>query len=115
MSWEFGPAKDFSQLLDYEWRLEEFLQAHPALSGVCQYHADFLPLEVMRHGLLTHPSLYLNQTLSRLNAHYADRGAFKLHTLDMTALDGTLRTLYTIPDALLPEAHPHRHRAEDSP
>jgi hypothetical protein len=22
MSWEFGPAKDFSKLLEYEWRLE---------------------------------------------------------------------------------------------
>lgn len=43
MSVEFGPEKDFSTLLDYEWRLEEFLQAHPALCGICQYHADTLP------------------------------------------------------------------------
>ena len=105
MSWEFGPAKDFSQLLDYERLLEEFLQAHPAFSGVCQYRADLLPPEVMRHGLVTHPSLYINETLSRLNPHYADRGTFNLHTVDMTALDETLRSLYSIPDALLHPAN----------
>ena len=43
MSREFGPEKDFSKLLEYEWRLEEFFQQHPALSGVCQYHTDTLP------------------------------------------------------------------------
>lgn len=26
MSWEFGPEKDFSKLLEYEWRLEEFFR-----------------------------------------------------------------------------------------
>ena len=35
MSREFGPERDFSKLLEYEWRLEELVQAHPALSGVC--------------------------------------------------------------------------------
>jgi hypothetical protein len=25
MDWEFGPEKDFSKLLEYEWQLEEFL------------------------------------------------------------------------------------------
>ena len=114
ISWEFGPARDFSQLLEYEWRLEEFLQAHPAFSGICQYHADLLPPEVMRQGLVTHPSLYLNETLSRLNAHYADRGAFNLHALDMTALDETLRSLYTIPDAFLHPGLPLLHPTEDS-
>ena len=115
MSWEFGPAKNFSQLLDYEWRLEDFLLAHPALSGVCQYHADLLPPEVMRHGLLSHPSLYLNETLSLLNPHYAHRGGFKSHAFDMTALDQTLRSLYTIPDALLHPGVPNLHPTEDSP
>ena len=31
MSWEFGPQKDFSKLLEYEWRLEEFFRTHPEL------------------------------------------------------------------------------------
>lgn len=101
MSWEFGPAKNFAQLLEYEWRLEEFLQTHPAISGICQYSADLLPPEVMRHALVTHPSVYLSETLSRLNPHYTERGAYKLKPLDTAALDEALRNLCAVPDALL--------------
>jgi hypothetical protein len=43
MTWEFGRARDFSRLLEYEWRLEEFFQKHPELEGICQYYADTLP------------------------------------------------------------------------
>ena len=76
MSREFGPERDFSKLLEYEWRLEEFFQTQPALSGVCQYHADTLPREVLRHGLLTHPSLYIGESLSRVNPHHVERNCF---------------------------------------
>jgi len=30
MTWEFGPAKDLSKLLEYELRLEEFMRGSPA-------------------------------------------------------------------------------------
>jgi MEDS: MEthanogen/methylotroph, DcmR Sensory domain len=70
MSWEFGPQKDFSKLLEYETRLEEFFREHPTISGICQYHADTLPREVLSQGLLTHPSIFINETLSRINPHY---------------------------------------------
>jgi hypothetical protein len=70
MTWEFGPTKDFSRLLEYEWRLEEFLQANPEMSGVCQYRADMLPREAMRHGVLAHSSIFVNQTLSLVNPQY---------------------------------------------
>ena len=70
MTWELGPEGDFSKLLEYEWRLEEFFRTHPALGGICQYHADTLPREVLRQGLLTHPSIFENETLSRINPHY---------------------------------------------
>ena len=70
MSWEFGPTKDFSKLLEYEWRLEEFLQATPEMSGVCQYRADMLPREAMRHGVLAHSSIFVNETLSLVNPQY---------------------------------------------
>lgn len=43
MTWEFGRARDFSRLLEYEWRLEEFFQKHLELEGICQYDADTLP------------------------------------------------------------------------
>jgi hypothetical protein len=70
MTWELGPQKDFSKLLEYEWRLEELFQKHPELGGICQYHAETLPHEVLRQGLLTHPLIFVNQTLSRINPHY---------------------------------------------
>lgn len=87
ISMEFGPERDFSTLLDYEWRLEEFLQAHPALCGICQYHADTLPGDVLRHGLLTHSSLYINETLSRLNPHFVERESFAAHSYSHAVLD----------------------------
>lgn len=76
MSWEFGPDPDFSRLVDYEWRLEEFFEHHPQLSGVCQYHADLLPRDAMRNGLLTHPSLFVNETLTLINPHYLSPAMF---------------------------------------
>jgi len=75
MTWELGPEKDLSKLLEYECRLEEFFRTHPALSGICQYHADTLPREVLRHGLLAHPSIFLNETLSHINPHYLRAGS----------------------------------------
>ena len=48
MTWEFGPARDLSKLLEYEWRLEEFIREHPQMGGICQYHTDTLPREILR-------------------------------------------------------------------
>ena len=73
MSWEFGPEKDFSKLLEYEWRLEELFHKHPALSGICQYHTDTLPRNTVRQGLVTHRAIFINETLARVNSHYLER------------------------------------------
>lgn len=70
MTWEFGPEKEFSKLLYYEWRLEQLFHKHAGLSGICQYHRDLLPLEAVREGLVSHASLFINETFSRLNPHY---------------------------------------------
>jgi hypothetical protein len=70
MTWEMGPARDFSKLLEYEQRLEEFFCEHAEMSGICQYHADTLPPKVLRQGLVAHRSLYVNETLSLLNPYY---------------------------------------------
>jgi len=75
MTWEFGPQRDFSKLLEYETRLEEFFRQHPTMSGICQYHVDTLPREALRQGLLTHPAIFINETLSRVNAHYLSKPA----------------------------------------
>src|ERR1051325_5030018 len=34
MTWEFGSETNFDKLLDYERRLEVFMQRNPAMSGV---------------------------------------------------------------------------------
>lgn len=70
MTWEFGSGQDFGKLMEYEWRLEGLFQRRPELCGICQYHQDTLPREVTRQGLLTHQSIFINHTLSRVNPHY---------------------------------------------
>lgn len=71
MTWEFGNEANLDKLLAYERRLEEFMQEHPALSGVCLYHRDTLPPHAIETALLTHPALYLSATLSELNSRFA--------------------------------------------
>jgi hypothetical protein len=83
MTWEFGPAKDLSRLLEYEWRLESFLHAHPQMGGICQYHAETLPRDILRKGLLSHSQLFVNQTLTMINPHYLhDNGAAQTAIVD---------------------------------
>ena len=70
MTWELGPDKDFSKLLDYEWRLEEFLRENPRMGGICQYHVDSMPSKAVRQGVQSHPGIFINQALSMLNPVY---------------------------------------------
>src|SRR5690348_1354427 len=93
MSWEFGPKKDFSKLLEYEWRLEELFHKQPTLSGMCQYHTDTLPSNIVRQGLLTHQALFINNTLSRLNSHYVRREFFSTGLEDSPELDTSIKSL----------------------
>jgi hypothetical protein len=71
LTWEFGPRHDFSALLQYEWELERLFRKHPVLCGVCQYHADTLPRDALRQGLVSHPKLFINETLSVINKFHA--------------------------------------------
>lgn len=71
MTWEFGNEANLEKLFDYECRLEEFMQANPALSGVCLYHRDTLPPHALETVMVTHPALYINATISRLNPRYS--------------------------------------------
>ncbi len=93
MSWEFGPRKDFSKLLEYEWRLEELFHKQPTLSGMCQYHTDTLPSHIVRQGLLAHQALFINDTLSRLNSHYVRRESFSTGLEDSPELDTSIKSL----------------------
>ena len=93
MSWEFGPAKDFSMLLEYEWALEEFMHANPQMSGICQYRSDLLPREAMRHGVITHPTVFVNQTLSMINPQYLRPGQFARKPGESIKLDRYINKL----------------------
>jgi DcmR-like sensory protein len=73
IAWEFGPKVDFGQLIQYEIRLEDFVCAHPEMSGICQYHAGVLPPDAMQAGHEMHPSFFINETQSRLNPAYSAR------------------------------------------
>jgi hypothetical protein len=70
MTWEFGSEEGSAKLLEYEVRLEEMFHRFPQLAGVCQYHVDTLPEVVACQALATHPSVFVNETLSRFNPHY---------------------------------------------
>jgi hypothetical protein len=70
MAWEFGPAKDFTTLLEYERPLERLFATQPMLHGVCQYHVDTLPANVAETAVQSHSAIFVNETLSKLNPQY---------------------------------------------
>ena len=73
MTWEFGSRKELAKLLEYEWKLEDLFRRQPSLSGICQYHVETLPSEAVKQGIITHPAIFINATLSRVNPHYIPR------------------------------------------
>ena len=103
MTWEFGPRQDFGKLLEYELRLEELFHKRPELCGICQYHRDTLPRETVRQGLQAHRMIFINETLSRINAHYlppgqsSDRTATTDELEEMLAALCQLQTAKTVP------------------
>ena len=74
MTWELGSKKNFEKLMEYEIGLEEVFRSHPALSGVCQYHQETLPEDAIHVALSTHPAVYVNATLARMNPFYSPTG-----------------------------------------
>lgn len=82
ITWEFGPKQDFTRPLEYERGLEELFRKRPELCGICQYHRDTLPSDAMRQGLMAHPLIFINETLSRINPHYAESGLSADQKLD---------------------------------
>jgi hypothetical protein len=93
MTWEMGSAKDYSKLAEYEWRLEELLHAHPQLCGICQYHADTLPAEVMRQGMMVHPTIFVSKTLSLLNPYFVRPESFASCGIGDAELDSAITHL----------------------
>jgi hypothetical protein len=97
MTWEFGAENELAKLLEYELRLEQLFLRQPALSGICQYHRDLLPREAVREGLVSHPSLFISDTISRLNPHYVlARTPDERKTAANAGLDDALSALLTV-------------------
>jgi len=69
-AWEVGPMQDFARLVEYERGLEVLLNSEPALTCICQYHADTLPEDVVRSGYALHRALFVNETLTRMNPQF---------------------------------------------
>lgn len=98
MTWEFGPEKDFSKLLEYELRLEQLFHKHARLSGICQYHRDLLPPAVVREGAVSHATLFINETISKLNPHYVTaRSAEDRRPAAAATHDDALSVLLAVP------------------
>lgn len=93
MTWELGPEQDFSKLLEYEWQLEELFLRHPSLSGICQYHSDSLPKQAVRDGFVSHASLFVNETLSRVNPYYRRNESELGMPANQTELDAAIARL----------------------
>jgi len=93
MTWEFGPDKDFSKLLEYEWRLEEFFRAHPEMGGVCQYHVESMPRKYLRQGVLSHPSIFINQTLSTINPTYRYSSSLPVEQSEAREMDSFINRM----------------------
>jgi hypothetical protein len=72
MTWEFGPKKDFSQLMEYEYGLEALFRKRKEICGICQYHRDTLPPDAVRQSLVVHPRIVISETLSMINPHYLE-------------------------------------------
>jgi len=101
MTYEFGPKQNFEKLMEYEWRLEKLFQKREELCGVCQYHLDTLPRAVARQGLLSHRTLFINETLSRINPYYISTEVLSEQMLTNPELDEMLTTLCRLQDIIL--------------
>jgi hypothetical protein len=99
MTWEFGPERNFAKLVEYELRLEKLFHKKPGLCGICQYHLATLPQQAARQGFLTHPSFFINQTLSRLNPHYAPFDPPGDQTIPSPELDAMIAALCQLQNA----------------
>jgi hypothetical protein len=93
MTWEFGSERNLAKLMEYEYQLEGLMQKRSELCGICQYHQDTMPREAIRQGLLAHRTIFINETLSRLNPHFVSPGQPHNRTATNAELDETITTL----------------------
>ena len=104
MTWELGRDRNVKKLAEYEWKLEKLFHKYPTLSGLCQYHLGTLSTETVCNGLVSHPTIFVNQTLARLNPHYLLSDAPK----EPTATSAELKLFIQNLCALQPEGNLHQ-------
>lgn len=92
MSWEFGAEKNLQKLLQYERQLEALFGRQPLLCGICQYHGELLPHEILRQSLMTHRAVFINETLSRMNPYYSEAESLEQNSRNHN-LDGMIAEL----------------------
>jgi hypothetical protein len=116
IAWEFGPNRDFSKLVAYESSLESFFRQNANIGGVCQYHADLLPRDVLRNGLLAHPRVLVDDS-SFLNPWYSPDSFPRTSELD-SEIDSAIEQILLArsPDPaeiILHLSDPLRQKAEE--
>jgi hypothetical protein len=93
MTWELGRDRNPKKLVEYEWKLEALFQRYPSLSGLCQYHLGTLSNDLVCNALISHPSIFINQTLTHLNPHCKSSGAPVEPVAPSNALTQTVQNL----------------------
>ena len=93
MAWEIGPERDFSGLLEYEWRIEELFRARPEISAICQYHSSTLPRAILRQSLLCHSTIFLSETGSLANPYFLHPAFLARESSEIPELEGALNRL----------------------
>ena len=96
IAWELGPNRDFSKLIAYETLLENFLRQNANVGGLCQYHTDMIPRDVVRKGLLSHPRVLLNESSSLINRWYSPEPFPQNSELD-SELDRAIDQIFLAP------------------
>ena len=88
-----GHGEGARKLLEYEWRLEKLFHERAELSSICQYHVGSLPPEMMRHSLLSHPSIFISAKKSLINPHYMEPKSFIHEATANARLDSAIDRL----------------------
>ena len=54
--------------------LDDLLEHHPALCGICQPHRDMLPADAVQVARYTHRTIHINRMVPLLNPYYRQNG-----------------------------------------
>jgi hypothetical protein len=99
VGWEIGSTDEAFRIPEYERQIEQLFHQYPQFSGVCQYHVDTLPPTAVGEALLVHPTIFINENLTRVNRHYVPHADHPPSTVSRTMLDRMIHGLIYPPGA----------------